>query len=860
MNDGDRVNILLVDDQPSKLLAYEAILGELGHNLIKVSSGAEALGQLLKTEFALVLVDVCMPIIDGFELASLIRQHPRCQKTAIIFVSAIASSDLDRIKGYEYGAVDYVSVPIEPELLRARVTVFADLYRKTRALQRLNQELELRVAERTADLEADLAERMRLEKALRESAERLTIIHERAPIGIYEATLKGRLLRVNDEFCRITGYSREELLQRRTHDITHPDDIDADTKHYRRAQTGAAPHYRLEKRFLHKDGRIVWIELHGSVIRDADGIPSFGIGVVQDITQRKRAGESVRRSEERYRALVTATAAIVWRADASGAIVEDMPSWEAFTGQAPDEYKGSGWLNAVHPDDRALAAEHWTRTVHSEGPAEYELRVRRHDSRYSHMLMRVVPVFNAGGELREWVGTCADISESKRAEQNLLYLANYDTLTELPNRVLFMDRLTHALAVASRHKRKVAVLFLDLDGFKHINDTLGHEAGDRLLKTVAGRLVACMRSSDTVARFGGDEFVLILADVARAADASRVAQHILETLSKPLELDGNELFVTTSIGVSFYPRDAQEPQGLLKNADTAMYLAKKGGNSYQHYSSDLGVKASHRMTLERELRRALGRDEFVLHYQPQIELASGQVDTVEALLRWRRPDSGQLMPPMEFIPLAEERGLIVPIGEWVIRAACAQLQAWRSAGLAPVRLALNISARQFRQKNIQKVFDRALKTSDLDHSCMEVERTESLLQTEPAERILPALRAAGITIAIDDFGTGFSSLSYLKRFPVHKLKIDRSFTHSLPQHTDNAAICRAIVAMAHSLNLKVTAEGVETEEQLAFLRTLDCDAVQGYLLSRPLPAEEFSRQLARPVNQAPQSLGQDASM
>lgn len=432
----------------------------------------------------------------------------------------------------------------------------------------------------------------------------------------------------------------------------------------------------------------------------------------------------------------------------------------------------------------------------------------------------------------------------RQSEQRLQALANYDALTDLPNRVLFMERLNHALARAHRSKQEIAVLFLDLDGFKHVNDSLGHDIGDLLLKAVAKELLACVRDSDTVARLGGDEFALILEDVARAGSAHRVAQKILRTLTRPMKVAGHELFSTTSIGISLYPRDGDNAPGLLKCADAAMYLAKKNGNSYRHYSPALGAKLSRRLALERELRRALMRDEFVLHYQPQVEVASGQIDAVEALIRWRRPGSNRLVLPLEFIPLAEETGLIIPIGEWVLHAACAQMQAWRTLGLASARVAVNVSARQFEWENMGKVIEDVLRETSLDYSCLELELTESILQSAEAERTLAALKKTGISIAVDDFGAGYSSLRYLQRFAVQKLKIDRSFMHKVPKHPDNTAITTAIIAMARSLNLRVTAEGVETGEQLAFLRTSQCDAAQGYLLSTPAPAEDLTKLFA----------------
>ena len=437
------------------------------------------------------------------------------------------------------------------------------------------------------------------------------------------------------------------------------------------------------------------------------------------------------------------------------------------------------------------------------------------------------------------------LKELELTRQREHYLSHHDDLTNLPNRTLLMDRLRQALTRAPWHKWWVAVLFIDLDRFKRINDTLGHNLGDLLLKEIAGRLIACVRNGDTVARLGGDEFTIILADMAQAQDIPKVVPQILNCFSKSFILEGHETFITASIGISLYPNDGEDPETLLKNADTAMYRAKEEGrNNYQHFSPAMNVRTFDQLALENNLRRALERNEFLLYYQPQVSFKTRQIIGMEALLRWRHPDLG-LVSPARFIPVAEETGLIVPIGEWVLRTACTQNKAWQIAGLPSLLVAVNLSARQFQHKGLVEMIKRVLNETRLDPKYLELELTESILMRKEEDVIttLCELNAMGIGLSIDDFGTGYSSLSYLKRFPIHKLKIDRSFVRDIATDPDDPAIVRAVIALAHSLNMKAIAEGVETAEQLEFLRSLQCDEMQGYLFSLPLPAEEVTKLL-----------------
>jgi diguanylate cyclase (GGDEF)-like protein len=433
----------------------------------------------------------------------------------------------------------------------------------------------------------------------------------------------------------------------------------------------------------------------------------------------------------------------------------------------------------------------------------------------------------------------------RRANEQLHHLVLHDNLTRLPNRTLLEDRITQAISSAQGLGKLFAVMLLDLDRFKTINDSLGHHYGDKLLQAVAQRLTETLRAEDTVARIGGDEFVVLLKEIAEPQAAANIAQKLLTALSEPFYIEDQEQNMSSSIGISIYPNDGLDLRALMVNADGAMYHAKKmGRNNYQFFTREMTAVAGARLELEKSLRRAMENREFELHYQPKVNVKSGAVTAMEALIRWRDPQKG-LISPVEFIPLAEELGLIIPLGAWVLITACQQNRQWQVAGLPKIRVAVNLSAVQFRQKNLVEFISQVLEDTGLDASFLELEVTESVIMqnAEEATLVLEKLHAKGIHISIDDFGTGYSSLSYLKRFPLDTLKIDRSFVRDISSDPDDAAIVKSVIALAHSLRLGVIAEGVETEEQLAFLSALGCDEYQGYYRSRPVPAEEFAQLL-----------------
>jgi diguanylate cyclase (GGDEF)-like protein len=457
----------------------------------------------------------------------------------------------------------------------------------------------------------------------------------------------------------------------------------------------------------------------------------------------------------------------------------------------------------------------------------------------------VAPIHDRQGKATGAVIVFRDVSVTRAMELEMAHLAQHDFLTGLPNRMLFSDRVRQAIAVAPRHLKKVAVLFLDLDGFKHINDSLGHAVGDRLLQSISKRLVTCVRGADTVSRQGGDEFVVLLSEMEKSEDAAITARRMLQAVAKAHSVELHDLHVTASIGVSVYPDDGMDSETLIKNADTAMYQAKENGRqSYQFFKPAMNVRAVERQSIEESLRTALQRDEFSVHYQPKINIQTGRISGAEALLRWTHPTQGPISPA-RFIPVAEDCGLILPIGNWVLREACKQARAWMDAKLPLATIAVNISAIEFRDDRFLDGVFKILEETLLDPKYLELELTESVLMkhAESTESILNTLREKGIQLAVDDFGTGYSSLSYLRKFSIDAIKIDQSFIRQITTAPDDTTIVTAMIGMGRSLKLRVVAEGVETQQELDFLKVHHCEEAQGYYFSRPVPPQQFAKLL-----------------
>jgi diguanylate cyclase (GGDEF)-like protein/PAS domain S-box-containing protein len=680
---------------------------------------------------------------------------------------------------------------------------------------------------------ASAIERSRTLRALRASEQRHRLLFERNLAGVYHNALDGRMIQCNDAMSQMLGYdSKEEFLQLNAREL-YFDPSERDTfLDAIRSQGGIR---NVEICLRHKSGRPVW--LLESVHILAGDTPILE-GTVIDITDRKLAETALRESEARYRLMAENSTDLISRITARGDFVYASDAVRMLLGYEPSEVLGRSVFDVIVPDDHYSVRRVTGELVEPGSSRTFTYRARRKDGSFVWFESTSRAILNpVTGRVDEIVSVSRDISERRRAEEQIEYQAYHDALTGLPNRLLFRDRLTIALAHAKRQEVPLTVMFLDLDRFKYVNDTLGHSLGDELLRAVAARLRSVLREGDTIARMGGDEFTILLGDVDSADGAARIAQKLLDTVAAPVRVEGHELYVTTSIGIAMYPEDGDTADALLKNADSAMYRAKElGRNSYQLCTRAMNSRAAQRLSVENALRRAIERDELVLHYQPLIHLESRELAGKEALLRWNRPGFG-LVPPSEFISIAEETRMIIPIGEWVLRRACRQAKEWQQSGHPHLRIAVNLSPRQFQQSDLCDVVAAALEESGLEPRYLELEVTEgtAMLNTDRTIATLADLRALGVRIAIDDFGTGHSALSYLRRFAIDRVKIDREFVQEIENSRSNRAIVSAIAAMAHGLDLVVTAEGVETEEQVAFLEEAGCEEVQGFLFGKPAP-------------------------
>ena len=652
--------------------------------------------------------------------------------------------------------------------------------------------------------------------------------------------VQSRFLAINQAFVEMCGRKMAEIIGK----------TDADLFPAHIAQAYVANDVQVmrdgsrlvvEEELPHVDGTTRTIETIKTCVRDADGKLVGTVGIARDITSR--------RLEEKERRL----AAKAFESIAEGILVTDdkrnivsvNKAACTITGYQPEELLGQqpSMLRSSRHDEAFYVAM-W-KGVDDTGFWHGEAWGKRKNGEEFPQLWSISAVVDEAGKTSHYVGACADISSLKLYEERLRYQAHHDALTALPNRFQFQERFKEMLARAERRSGQLAVMMLDLDRFKHINDSLGHAVGDQLLQQVSERLKSCLRQIDVISRFGGDEFALLLDDISSAASAARVAARLLNAFTAPFALSGHEIFMSSSIGISCYPTDATDAETLLKNADAAMYRAKaEGRNSYQYFTAELNTRTLENLLMSSSLRLALERNELLLHYQPRLDLGTGKISGAEALVRWQHPELG-LLPPGRFIPVAEEMGLIEAVGDWVLREACRQTRRWRDAGLRLERVGVNLAARQFAQADFLSRVSAVLAECGIEACYLEFELTESMVMQRPERvvQVLKELKDMGISLAIDDFGTGYSSLSYLKRFPIDYLKIDRSFVKDIPENTEDVAITLAIIAMAKSLGLELIAEGVETQAQRDFLREKSCHHAQGYLFSKPVMPAELERML-----------------
>ena len=795
-------------------------------------------------------------------------------------------------------------------------------------------------------------------RALKESEALLGSIIANSPLGISITSPVGRMVRVNKAFCGLLGYSREELERLNFRDITHPDDLAASVAGTRMLLDGEIPFFRMEKRYVRKDGKPVWAQLTSSLLKDEQDDVKYFISQIEDISERRQAEKTSRDAAARYRTLLGATSDGFWAVELdSGKLAEVNESYARMSGFSIDELLSMGVADIEASEKPEDVAEHilkvvregndlfesrhrtkggalidvevsviyepesnhivcfirditerkfaenqlrlfarvfensgegilitdsenriekvnlaftrltgyfpedvigrnprilssgqqsrefyeamWARLLR-EGFWQGEITDRRKNGDIYPKWLSISVIRNERGEIVNFIGSFSDIAELKHAEMEIEKLAYHDPLTALPNRFSLLAKLEQAIAKSRRDRNRLALMFIDLDRFKIINDTLGHHIGDMLIAQVGSRLRGSVRESDVVARLGGDEFVVLIAEIPSPMEAGLVAEKILKDLSQAYIIDGFSLFTSPSIGISFFPEDGDNMNAILKNADAAMYQAKsEGGNGFRYFDSSMTKKSAERLSLENGLRNALEKEEFELHYQPQVT-AEGRIVGLEALIRWRHPELG-LISPDRFIPIAEETGIILAMGKWVLRTACGQMQQWMDAGFAPMRMAVNVSSQEFLQKDFPEFVLAIIRETGIRPEQVELEVTESAAMSQPEKiiGIMHALKAGSLRLSIDDFGTGYSSLAYLKLFPIDQIKIDRSFITDMAVDSNDMAITVSTMGLAGKLGLEVVAEGVESRHQSDILFSHGCDLIQGYVFSRPLPPGEI---------------------
>ena len=807
------MKVLVIDDDTmTQLLTQETLTSE-GFEVIEALNGIEGITLAIEHAPDLILLDIIMPGMDGFEcLENLLKYLPGCCATipVIMLTGMDDCESIERV--FSMGASDFIHKPIIWPLLAHRL-------RFVMRSHQLTQELRIR-----------------------EERQRLSMLA--AHQGFFDIDIRTGQTIVNDEYAIMLGYDPATFKESTTAwlDRLHPDDRKAMEKTYRSYVSGDLPEFRGEFRQACRDGSWKWILSVGNIVEhDSSGAPLRMLGMHTDIDYLKQTEECLRLLAKVFEN----SGESIMLCDPDKKILGVNQAFTRTTGYLSYEVIGKNPKLLASGRHNAMFYDQMKQSLKDKSYWQGEVWNRRKNGELFPALLGISTVYDALGRLTQYIVVFSDITERKTAESKIEYLAHHDALTNLPNRTLLRDRFEQAIAYATRNNSLVALLFLDLDHFKQVNDTLGHDTGDHLLQAISSRLIRCLREVDSICRQGGDEFIIVMTDLKDNDAVIQITQKILQQLNEPFDIDGTQICTSFSIGISIYPEDSTHFEGLLNKADTAMYAAKKQGrNTFQFFSDDMSIISIERMNMEHDLRHALKNGELSLNYQPQYSIKNRQLVGAEALLRWTK-SNGEQVPPAKFIPVAEETGLIVPIGDWVLQEACRQNKLWHDAELK-LTVNVNVSAVQFKQGNMVESVRSALAISGLEPRYLELELSETtlMMDIDPVVKVMAKLKKLGVTFAIDDFGSGYSSLSYIKRFNIDKLKIDQSFVNDLSQgRQKDKAIVEAIILMGRTLRIEVLAEGVETKDQLDQLQQLGCKIVQGYYLNHPLSATEFEQEV-----------------
>ncbi|SFM37360.1 PAS domain S-box-containing protein/diguanylate cyclase (GGDEF) domain-containing protein [Paenibacillus sp. 1_12] len=682
----------------------------------------------------------------------------------------------------------------------------------------------------------------KLKDALKELADVRHALDQSSIVAITDP--RGIILYVNDQFCQISKYREDELLgqdHRILNSKYHPHDYFKNMW----ATIGSGRIWRGEIRNEAKDGTFYWVDTTIVPFLNEHGRPYHYVSIRNDITLRKLMEEEIRKSEEKYRLITENSSDLISIIDTAGNFVYASPSHLILLGYDLTSFESSHLLQWVHEEDHKTVSDGIQQIIHTQKlSSQLEFRVRTKSDLYFYVETSLNPILGPDGDVTSLVLVMRDITERKKSEQRIYHLAYHDTLTDLPNRRLFMDRLRKEVLQAKRYRTQLAILCLDLDRFKNINDSLGHEAGDLILIETAKRISHCVGPNALVARLGGDEFIVLLLNQASPEEAESVSLNIQASLEMPIELAGQFHRISCSMGITLFPSNGRDPDELLKRADMALYAAKDmGRNGVSFFHSDMEERSLARILLENELKKAIEQEQFHIDYQPKLDLLTGQLIGMEALVRWNHPELGRISPD-KFIPVAEDTGLIIPLGEWVLRHGCEQNKKWQDQGYPHVQISVNLSARQFYQPDLLDKIKEVLTLTELDPQWLELEVTESIFaDIDHAVTILQGIKELGLHTSIDDFGTGYSSFSYIKHLPVNTLKIDASFIRDIHLNKESQAIVKAILTIAQTLNINVIAEGVESQEQLDILKEDGCNQGQGFLFSKPLSVQDFGAYL-----------------